>query len=84
MDKYGISLAPCLGIRIPGTGFQSVELAWIPDSNCLWDSGFLELYSGFQNPGFWIPQAKFFPDSGIRIPLHGATSTKNVLADSRF
>ena len=29
------------------------------------DSGFLELYSGFQSPGFWIPQTKFqrIPDS---------------------
>ena len=31
-----------------------------------WDSGFLELYSGFQIPGFWIPEAKM-----LRIPLHG-------------
>ena len=33
--------------------------AWIQDSNCYWDSGFLELYSGFQSPGFHIPQQKF-------------------------
>ena len=33
--------------------------AWIQDSNCYWDSGFLELYSGFQSPGFRIPQQKF-------------------------
>ena len=31
---------------------------WILDSNLKWDSGFLKLYSGFQSPGFQIPQAK--------------------------
>ena len=30
---------------------------WILDSNRQWDSGFLELYSGFQRPGFRIPQS---------------------------
>ena len=33
------------------------------DCNCRWDSGFLELYSGFQSPGFGI-QKQIFPDSG--------------------
>ena len=74
---------PRRGFRIPFTGFQIfLGGTWIPDSNCYWDSGFLHLYSGFQGPGFRIPQAKIskipdtkcknFPDSGIRIPLHGA------------
>ena len=42
-----------------------VSGTWILDSNPLWNSGFLELYSGFQSPGFRIPQVKFsrFPDS---------------------
>ena len=52
-------------------------------------SGVLEFYSGFQSPGFRIPfKAKFsraadptsqnFPDSGIRIPLHGAKYKSNI------
>ena len=32
---------------------------WIPDSNRWWDSGLLELFSGFKSPGFRILQAKF-------------------------
>ena len=36
---------------------------WISDSNCWWDSGFIELDSGFQRPAFRIPQANLF-----RIP----------------
>ena len=35
-----------------------VSTTWIPDSNRQWDSGFLELYSGYQSPGFRIPLAK--------------------------
>ena len=52
------------------SGFQvldsrfSVSEAWIQDSNCYWDSGFLELFSGFESPGFRIPQAKL---PGFRI-----------------
>ena len=30
---------------------------WILDSNRQWDSGFVELSSGLQRPGFRIPQA---------------------------
>ena len=30
---------------------------WILDSNRQWNSGFLQLYSGFQSPGFCIPPA---------------------------
>ena len=38
---------------------------YILDSSRWWDSGFLELYSGFQSPGFQIPQTKRsrIPDS---------------------
>ena len=45
-----------------------VSETWIPDSNCYWDSGFLELFSGFQSPGFRIPQAKlsWIQDSGSK------------------
>ena len=52
------SWIPRRGFRIPRTGFQplSVELGFF-DSNRSWDSGFLEPYSGFQSPGFQIPQA---------------------------
>ena len=32
---------------------------WILDSNRWLDSGFLELYTRFQSPGFQIPKAKF-------------------------
>ena len=35
-----------------------VSRTFIPVSNRQWDSDFLELYSGFQSPGFRIPQAK--------------------------
>ena len=37
---------------IPDPGY------WILDSNLQWDSGFLELHSVFQSPGFQIRQAK--------------------------
>ena len=59
---------------------------WISDSNRLWYSRLLELYSGFQNPGLRIPEAKFLPHSGflgqkfigfqngIPTPLHGENS----------
>ena len=70
--------------RMTGFQFLSVELGFcisivsgisdslgcIPDSKAQ-DFGFLQLYSGFQSAGFRIPQAQNFPDSGIRIPLHG-------------
>ena len=51
---------------------------------CQWtlDCGFLELYSGFQSPGFRIPRQKF---AGFRIPrakifriaLHGARNRQD-------
>ena len=40
-----------------------VSVTWILDSNLWWDSGFLELYTGVQSPGFQIPRAIFSPDS---------------------
>ena len=42
-------------------------VSWIPDSNLQQDSGFLVLDSGFQSPGFRIPQAKnsWIPESGF-------------------
>ena len=71
------------GFRIPSTaiqilcqwnvdsGFQTVAEFWIPIT-----------YSGFQSPGLRIPEGKHypdsgflkqkFPDSGIRITLHGS------------
>lgn len=77
-----------LGFWITRHGFQALDSGffdsetWIPDLNHKWDSGFLELYSGFQSPGFRIPRAKTspipdstvedFPDSKDRAPLHGA------------
>ena len=47
------------GLQIMDSGFQIfLSGPWIPDSNCYWDSGFLQLFSGFQGPGFRILQAK--------------------------
>ena len=50
------------------------------DCNCRWDSGFLELYSKAQDSTrkfsqILDPKSKTFLDSGIRIPLHQATSS---------
>ena len=75
-------------IHFVNSGFQvldsglSVSGTWIPDSNRLWDSGFLELYSHmrFQSPGFRIPIIKYFPDSGIWSPSHGANLSLRVAA----
>ena len=59
-DSLGFWI-PHRGFRIPGTGFQylSVELGfWIPIVTGIANS--LSCNSGFQSPGFRIPQAKFF------------------------
>ena len=46
------------------SGFQVLDSrffvseTWIPDSNCYWDFGILEPFSGFQSPEFRIAQAK--------------------------
>ena len=44
-----------------------VSEIWIQDSNRKRDSGFLKLSSGFQSPGFRMPQAKIF----LRLPEYG-------------
>ena len=87
-----LPLVPCNGIQdslgfwiqhrgfwILGTGPRVIR-QWNLDSG--FQSGFLELYRGFQSPGlripqeklprFWIPQAKNFADSRVRNPLHEA------------
>ena len=60
------------------SGFRAVELGF-PILIVYNDFGFLELYSGFQSPGFWNPQEKVpsfrdstsknLSDCGIRIPI---------------
>ena len=59
-------------------------IPWIQDSGCwipVFSSGIsflsrvLELYSGFQSPGFRIPYQNF---PGIRIPLRGAKYKSNI------
>ena len=76
---HNTPIAPCKGIykdshgfwiprrRIPDSRYLIpvfVSGTQILDSNLQQDSGFLELYSGFQSPGFRIPQAKL-----VRIPI---------------
>ena len=58
----------------PYKGIQAIFGKWNLDSGfqSLMGSGFLEQYSRLQSPGFQIPQAKHFPDSGIWILLYGA------------
>ena len=64
------SWTPCRGFRILDTGFRIIY-QWNLDS------GFFELYSGLQSPGFLILQAKIFriPEPGTRISLNGANYT---------
>ena len=59
---------PRCGFWIPGAGFRFF---------CQWnlDSGFRELYSGFQSPRFQISHEKF-QDSRIWFPLHAATNRR--------
>ena len=60
-------ICPMLGnprrSSILDSGFHTMDsrFQWLDSNLCQWklDSGFLELYSGFQNPGFRIPQANF-------------------------
>ena len=64
-DSHGFWI-PRRGFRIPVTGFQIFSSGTrFPDSNCQWDSRFLQLYSGFQTQGFRIPLAKI---PGFRNP----------------
>ena len=44
---------------------------WIPTTNHQWNSWFLELKSGFQSPGFWIPQAKINKIRNTVLPYIG-------------
>ena len=58
-DSLGVWIPRC-GFRILDTGFQIFNSGiWIPDSNCLWDPGFLELYFGFRSRGFRYYKRKF-------------------------
>ena len=69
---------PCCEFQLKDSRFL-VSVTWILDS--------LKLNSGFQSPGFPIPQeknsqildsmGKNFPDSGIWITFHGANDTKD-------
>ena len=65
---------PCKGIQ-DSLGFRIL---------CQRDSGFLEVYSGFQSPGFWIPQAKisWIRESGI--PYMGRKSSCNEIGQLYF
>ena len=72
-DSHGFWI-PRRGFRIPVTGFQIFSIGTrIPDSNCQWDSRFLQLFSGFQTPGFGIPLAKisWIPESGFPCMYKG-------------
>ena len=59
------------GFRIPGTGFR-IFGPWNVDSGIQWVVGFriFELYSGFQSPGFRIPQAKISRHPESRFPYN--------------
>ena len=66
-DSLGFWIPRC-GFQILGTEFQSLSVQlgiWITLDNAVLYS--LELYSGFQSPGFRILQANI-----SRIHLHGA------------
>ena len=58
-------------------GFQELDSlffdgeTWIPDSSRELDSGFSELFSGFQSPGFQIPQVKIYRILEMGLPLIG-------------
>ena len=82
------------------SGFQVLDSSlrqWnlVLDSSRWWDSGFLELYRGFQNPGLLIPRAKIsqipeslFPYMGRRESsdpdFHpGAPATQMMLENHR-
>ena len=68
-------LAVDFGFKVLDSGFRIL---------CHWDSGFLELYSGFQSPGSWIPQAKisWIRESGI--PYMGRKSSGNEISQLYF
>ena len=71
-DKYQ-KIAPCKGIQdslwILLRGFLLI-CHW---NNRQWDSGFTELYSGFQSLGFQIPQARI-----SQIPSKKKTNKRSI------
>ena len=85
-DSHGFWI-PRRGFRIPVTGFQIFSIGTrIPDSNCQWDSRFLQLFSGFQTPGFGIPLAKisWIPESGFPCMYKGIQDSLGFwIPDSR-
>ena len=59
--------------RVLDSGFHSVDSGFqvlVFSSNHLWDSGFLELYSRFQKPGFRTSTAKFSSGKAKAILLN--------------
>ena len=90
-----LSFAPCkriqdsLGFLIPRCGFQIFQVfvsgTLNLDPNRYWDSGFLELYSGFQSPRPSIPKEKILfqiPESGY--PYMGLSNPIGFSPDFRF
>ena len=78
------SWIPGRGFRLRGTGLR-ILYHWNLDSwiQSLVGSRFLELFSGFQSPGFQISQAKlswisesgiWISESGIWIPFYGTSA----------
>ena len=79
MPMDHIRIAPCKGIQdslgfwilTMDSGLEELDFGFfvcgtcILDSNGQWDSGFLQLCSGFRSPGFWITQFLNLPDSGF-------------------
>ena len=57
----------------------SVSGTWNLDSNCSWDLGFIELYSGFQSPGLRILKHNF---AEFRNP-NSLTLGGNSLTDNK-
>ena len=57
------------GFNAAGSGF-SVSGNWILDSNLYWNFRFLELYSGFQSPGFRIPDSGFHSKNLLESVFH--------------
>ena len=75
---------PRRGFRFPGTRFRIpiVKGFGIPDS------GFREMYSGFQSPRLWIPQAKKFLDSRSQkqkfVGFRNPDSSYKAIADHKL
>ena len=71
---------PRSGFWISGTGFQILCPRTLDSGlqSLVWP-GFLDLYSGFQSPGFQISQTQFleFQNSDSRFPFMGRTWKEN-------